>query len=403
MTQSSIEVYLPYLDWIDLQYERMVTLLEQWANINSSSDNLEGLEIMRHKLLDAFSSLGGDFTEHLLPPRVIIDDYGNPLSIPSAKALSLIKRSTIRPRILLGGHFDTVYPISNPFQKTERISKDILKGPGVADMKGGLVIMLIALEAFERSPWASRVGWQVFFNPDEEIGSPGSSKLIRESALEACLGLIFEPAVGELLANQRKGSMNYTLVVRGKSAHAGRDMHLGRNAIYAMSHFIHLLERCNDPHKGITVNVGKIRGGEAVNVVPDLAICRFTIRMVNVEDLAYMRTRLSIIIAECVQREGIIFQLHEDSCCQPKLLEGLTATLCNKIEMCGKDLEIPIHWCISGGVSDGNRLAEVGLPTVDNLGVVGGHIHSSEEFVYLPSLITRAKLAALFLMKGDYV
>ena len=127
-------------------------------------------------------------------PHELEDSAGSAVREPLGKALLIRKRPEAPLRLLLCCHTDTVYPSDHPFQKSVRIADNILRGPGVTDAKGGLVVMLLALEAFERSPWSAKLGWEVLINPDEEIGSPGSAPLLIQAAKRNDLGLIFEPS-----------------------------------------------------------------------------------------------------------------------------------------------------------------------------------------------------------------
>ena len=157
---------------------------------------------------------------------------------------------------------DTVYAVDHPFQKSVRIDDKILRGPGATDAKGGIVVMLVVLQAFERSPWAEKVGWEVLINPDEEIGSPGSAPLLIQAAKRNHLGLVFEPSLPDgNLVGARKGSGNFTVIARGKAAHAGRDPQLGRNAIDALARFIVALASLDDSGDATTTNVGSHPGG----------------------------------------------------------------------------------------------------------------------------------------------
>jgi glutamate carboxypeptidase len=268
----------------------------------------------------------------------------------------------------------------------------------VADAKGGLAIMLVAVEAIERSPWAKNVGWEVLINPDEEIGSPGSSPLFELAARRNHLGLLFEPAFGEAdLVSERAGSATFTAVVRGRSAHAGRDPQAGRNAIHAMAGMIVSLSRLASDN--ITVNVGKVEGGGPVNVVPDLATCRFNVRVKTPEQQQTVTRDIERIVAESGNADGISVKLHGGFHRPPKPLDDATRRLLEETIACGKELGLTIGHQRSGGVSDGNQLAAAGLPNLDSLGPRGGRIHSAEEFVLLDSLTERAKLAALVMMK----
>ena len=180
---------------------------------------------------------------------------------------------------------DTVFAADHAFQHYQYVDDNCVNGPGVADMKGGLLVMLTALQALELSPNATNLGWEVLINADEEIGSIGSAPLLHDSALRNHLGLIYEPSMPDgTLAGARKGSGNFSLLIRGKAAHAGREHHLGRNAIAALATAMTALDNLNQHSDNITVNLGRIVGGGAVNVVPDLAICHFNVRTVTHED-----------------------------------------------------------------------------------------------------------------------
>jgi glutamate carboxypeptidase len=299
-------------------------------------------------------------------------------------------------RVLLCIHTDTVYAVDHPFQTTTLLDADTLRGPGVADAKGGIAVMLTALQAFEQTPWASRLGWEVLLNPDEEIGSPGSTPLLADAAKRNHVGLLFEPAMPDgSMAGRRKGSGNFTLVVRGRSAHAGRDFALGRNAIVAMAELVGQLHGLNGAWPGVTVNVGRIEGGGAVNVVPDLAIARVNVRTTKAEDEPLIRARFEELVAQLNTRDGITAELHGHFSSPAKIPDARTLSLLKSIAECGRELGLDLTWRDSGGVCDGNKLAAFGLPNVDTLGVRGGEIHSPAEFLKLDSLTERAKLVML--------
>lgn len=392
--------YQPYLKWIDSQHETMVQLLLDWAEINSGSHHLAGLDRMRQALMDGFGILGGEMEEISLDSLEAVDSKGEICQVPLGKALRIIKRSQARYRVFLGGHMDTVFGADHPFQKTAWRDAHTLNGPGVADLKGGLVVMLKTLEALEQSPWAESISWEVLINPDEEIGSPGSAPLLEEAARRNHFGLIYEPAFADgTLAGNRKGSGSFTAIVRGRAAHAGREPHLGRNAIVALAGFIQAINALNGRQPGVTVNPGKIKGGGPVNIVPDLAICRFNVRVATAQEQDWVQQQLQRI-CECIQhREGISIHLHGGFGRSPKILSSENLKLLQHLATCGNELGLPVRWQDSGGVCDGNNLAAAGLANIDSLGVRGGDLHSSDEFVLIDSLTERARLSALLLMK----
>lgn len=389
-----------HLQWIDGQHETMVELLLHWSAINSGSHHLAGLDRMRQALMDAFGSLGGDMEEISLEPTEAVNPKGEVSQVPLGKALCIVKRPQARYRVFLGGHMDTVFGPDHPFQKSTWRDADTLNGPGVADMKGGLIVMLKALEALEQSPYAQAIGWEVLINSDEEIGSPGSAPLLEKAARRNHFGLIYEPAFADgTLAGNRKGSGTFTAIVHGKAAHAGREPHLGRNAIVALAEFILAIDALNGRQPGITVNAGRIEGGGPVNIVPDLASCRFNVRVASFEEQAWVEQELQRICAQVQNREGIAIHLHGGFGRPPKILSAKNLELQQLLAACGKELGIPVQWQDSGGVCDGNNLAAAGLANIDSLGVRGGGLHSSDEFVLVDSLTERARLSALLLMK----
>ncbi len=378
----------------------MVDLLTRWANVNSGSHNLPGLNDMLALLEQEFSVLGGETARVEISPQRPENSAGGAVRAPLGKALLIRKRPTAPLRLLLCCHMDTVYPADHPFQQSVRITDNILRGPGVTDAKGGLVVMLLVLQAFERSPWAEKVGWEVLINPDEEIGSPGSEPLLIQAAKRNHLGLVFEPSLPDgNLVGARKGSGNFTVIVKGKAAHAGRNPQLGRNAIDALARFIVGLASLADSGGAITTNVGYVQGGGPVNVVPDLAECRFNVRVVAPDGQKSFEKALKRLAEEINRIDGISLELHGRFTRPPKPLDAKTLRLLEQVAACGRDLGLSLQWRPTGGACDGNNLAASGLTTIDSLGVTGGDIHSSEEYILLDSLAERAKLTALLLMK----
>ena len=395
-----MEKFLPTLAWIESQKEPMLTLLEQWANINSGSDNLNGLALMLSALRESFRSLGGNLEELSLLTRKVVDERGHLQDVSHGKALHIRKYEEAPIKVLLGGHMDTVFPRESPFQKTTHIDANTLNGPGVVDMKGGLVVLLYALQSLEKSPFAGKIGWEVLINSDEEIGSIGSESLWIAYAKRNDLGLIFEPAFFDgSLVSSRKGSSNFTLVARGRAAHAGRDFYLGRSAIAAMSRFICQVESLNNKDKGITLNFGQISGGTAVNIVPDLCICRCNIRVIEPQDLLVIVENLQHMIAQINKEEGLSLSLYPHHSHPPKLFDEKNKDLFEKMALCAKEIGIELQTKPSGGACDGNTLSYEGLPVIDSLGVVGGKMHTYDEYMLISSLVERTQLTALFLMK----
>ncbi|MBR9885010.1 MAG: hydrolase, partial [Oceanospirillales bacterium] len=362
--------------------------------------NTEGVNRVNQRVRILAEGLGGISESIAVSPYTAVTEKGIPHTQPLGNALRIYKRPTAPIQVFLCGHLDTVFSADHPFQTVRWLDNDTLNGPGVADLKGGLVVMLKALEALERSPFANDIGWEILFNPDEEIGSPGSAPLIDDAATRCHIGLIYEPCMPDgNLAGARKGSGNFSVVVKGRAAHAGREHHLGRNAIRALCDFISSLDDLNGQRRGVTVNPGFIHGGGAVNAVPDIAMARFNIRIEKPEDEHWCQTRITEIIDGINDRDGIKAELHGNFTRKPKILSTANLALFELARDSGAQLGLNLDWKPTGGCCDGNNLAAAGVPNIDTLGVQGGKIHSSDEYMIVSSLTQRAKLSALILMR----
>jgi glutamate carboxypeptidase len=385
---------------LDTRLEPMVQLVSRLANINSYSHHLPGLAMVAELLRQEFAALAPDTTDTIpLPPAQALSATGETLQSPLGQLLSFTKRPQAPIQALLVIHYDTVYAPDRPFKSVTRQDQQTLRGPGVADAKGGLVVMLNALLALEQSPHAKNIGWQVLLNPDEEIGSPGSAHLLTEAAKQAHFALVFEPApTPHTLVTQRKGSGNFSVIFHGRSAHAGREIEKGRNAILAAAHFAIDATAAISSIPGATINVGKIDGGGPVNVVPDLAILRLNLRVVTPDQQHRVEARLAELIA-AANRDDITATLHGHFSSPPwtpgEQPPPLFADLC----AAGRELNLDLRATSSGGASDANKIASAGLQVLDSLGPLGFDIHSKNERIHIPSLVERAKLSALLLTK----
>ena len=378
----------------------MIQSLMQLVKTNSYSRNSDGLATMINQLIELFGGLGDRIEKVSLKPGEIIDDAGVISKFELGNTLRITKRPKAPLRVLLSGHMDTVFPPDHPFQRPTMKNDGILQGPGVADLKGGLVVMHTTLAAFERSPWAQNLGWEVLISPDEEIGSPGSASLLKESAARNHFGLVYEPALPDgSLVSSRKGTGGFTVVVKGRSAHTGRDFDKGRNAVCALAEFVGWVNDLNAEREGVTFNPGYIRGGGPINVVPDFALMRFNVRTHHLDDEQWVLERLERSLAVLNEKEGITADLHGRFTRKPKLIDTRHETLFRIVAKCGRQLGMPITYKSSGGCCDGNNLAACGLPNIDTMGVVGGQIHTDQEYVLLNSLTARAKLGTLLLLK----
>ncbi|EPJ44731.1 MAG: hypothetical protein OFPII_32500 [Osedax symbiont Rs1] len=400
MAPQTDSEFSTWLDWIDDQYDVMLARTIELSHINSGSFNPEGVNAVGAKLMEYAQVLNAKVEIIPVAPFKHIDNQGVEQQLPMGSAIRLTKRPDAELQIFFCGHLDTVFPIDSDFQTTTWLDDETLNGPGVADLKGGLIVMLKAIEALERSPYADKIGWEILFNPDEEIGSQGSAPLIAEAATRVNLGLIYEPSFPDgNFAGARKGSGNFSVISRGKAAHAGREHHVGRNAVRAMCDFISALDDLNGQRQGVTINPALVEGGGANNIVPDLCLSRFNIRLEQPEDEQWCLDKIQVILDEINQRDGLSIEMHGHFGRKPKVLSAANEKLFRLACDCGAELGLDLTWLPTGGCCDGNNLAEAGIPNIDTLGVQGGKIHSSDEFLKVKSLTVRAKLSALLLMK----
>lgn len=388
------------LDWIDAQGDTMVETLRRWVNINSGSRNSDGLERMRSCLEATFEPLGGEIRAQELEPTTVVEKSGEVTRQSYTPSFHLRQRPDAPLRIVLTGHHDTVFPKEDSFQTWSMWDENTMNAPGGADMKGGLLVMLHALLALERSRYRDRIGYDVFISPDEEIGSLGSGPFIHQLGSKADVGMTYEPALADgSLAGARKGSGNWSLKVSGRAAHAGREHHLGRNAIVAASEFALALDDLNGQRNGVTFNVSRIDGGGPPNVVPANAVVRFNVRVAEENDQAWVLDHLDRLTAETAKRDGISAEVFGGFTRPAKPMTPANAQMFEWTRAAGSALGLDIKWNATGGVCEGNNLWAAGCPNVDTLGVCGADIHSHNEIVLLSSLPERAKLSAIMLMK----
>jgi len=358
-----------------------------WCEVNSGSDHPAGLACMLTALRDAFRVLPGRMEEV-------------PLGAGHPQALRVVCRPEAPVQILLNAHFDTVYGAGHPFQHCEIVDADRLRGPGVADCKGGILVLLTALQAFENLPGAKRIGWEVLLGPDEEVGSHGTAPVYAATAPRHHCALVFEPARenGDLV-RARKATGTFIATCHGRAAHAARGPAAGRNAILALAEFLLTAARVPDEWPGVMVNVGNIRGGTAANVVPDFATAEIDARISLAADAARVEARLRELAAPINAREGFRLELAGGFTRTPMEATAATEALFAAWQACGRMLELQFDWQSVGGGSDGNLFAAAGLPVLDGLGPIGGELHSDREWIRVSSLVERAHLASLFLAR----
>jgi glutamate carboxypeptidase len=354
--------------------------LERWVAINSGSHNAAGIARMQAELRRELEALG--------------------FAVESVDGESLVRARRPGPagsqRLLLIGHVDTVFEPGSGFDALAPTENGRAVGPGAADMKGGLVVMLRAIWTLARSGDLARASWTVVLNSDEELGSPASRALLQAEARAADLGFVFESVQEDgAMVRSRRGVGEFELEVEGVAAHAGSAHEEGRSAILELAHQVIALEALTDRARGVSVNTGTIRGGSKRNVVPAHASARIDVRFDDARAGEELRARIEALTAQTHvpgTRARIRGALHRP----PKLATPATdALLARHAEVArdlGVDLPPPIH---AGGGTDGSLTAAVGLPTLDSLGVRGGRAHTHAEFAVQDSMAERAALAAI--------
>lgn len=320
-------------------------------------------------------------------------------ALPTAICRRGAKRNGTIP-IVLAGHLDTVHDPAGPFRELT-ISADgkTATGPGCVDMKGGLVIMVAALEALHEA--GIDCDWTVVFNSDEETGSFHSEGALRSEAKRAAaaggVGLVVEPALPDgSLAIERLGSGQLMIEARGRSAHVGRDFTSGVSAVSALAERLVTIAALPDPARGRIINIGPLEGGVAANVVPDRARAWGNMRYPTREIAEELDRALSALEAS----EGLPLVRVERTFNRPaKPLLPATHRLAELARAAAEDLGQNLPFGKTGGVCDGNILQDEGLPTIDTLGVRGGGLHTPQEWIELASLVERCQLLGLLISR----
>ena len=369
-------------------------LLERWANINSGSGHAAGLARMCAALREEFA--------RAFPAATITEIASDApdFNPPGVKSLSISQRPAAQVQVLLCGHYDTVFEVDDAFQTCRWLDTTTLNGPGAADMKGGLVTILAALQALEQTAEAANLGWEVLLTPDEETGSHGTAHLFRGASARHRFGFVFEPArpSGDIV-HSRKGTGVFKATCHGKAAHAAKIPNDGRNSILALAEYLLAIAKIPDELPSVLVNIGNIRGGTvATNVIPHLAVAEIDVRVTRMADreplLALLREAADHINA----RDGFRLELTGEFNRPPKECFPAEELAFPEWQCAARDVGVaPFTWVHAGGASDGNFLAEGGLPSLDGIGPLGDGLHSDREHCRTETIAPRAQIVALFL------
>ncbi|MGI9274688.1 MAG: M20 family metallopeptidase [Endozoicomonas sp.] len=293
--------------------------------------------------------------------------------------------------IMLIGHMDTVFPEGTVAEWSLSNDGEKAYGPGAADMKSGLLNAFLAIQSLPEDV-LDRLSIAVCMNPDEEIGSTYSGEWIKETAKQSKCVLVAEAARADgSLVKARKGMAVYNITFHGKAAHAGNEPEKGISAITELAGWITRLNQETNFETGTTLNFGKVEGGTAGNVVPDLAKAVLDIRFWNNDDYSNLQTLIQEMV-ETPSLEGVKIELEREAYKPAFTPNADSKKLMALIEETGKAMDLPITWQAVGGGSDANLTGALGIPTVDGLGPIGGGMHSRNEFMVLDSIAPRLEL-----------
>lgn len=387
--------------WLEGQEEAMLELLERVTNMNSGSLNKDGVNAVAAVFSAALRDLG--FSIGGLPGDVIAMPScpGSEYTVDLADHV-LAQREGNGTRLLLMGHLDTVFPPDSPFQRFSR-DGDTMYGPGVSDMKGGLVIMLYALKALAETGDLEGKAITVLLNSDEEMGSLSSRKYLEEQARLHDYGLVYESSGNNNLVRQRKGLGQARIVVHGKASHAGGAHEQGRSAIKELAYKIVEIEKLTDYESGVTVNVGVVSGGEARNTIAPCAEALVDLRypqpQQGLDAVAEFETIFDNVYSYAVNTGELSTESWTNLHRPPKIPTPASDALLEKTIAVGRLLGQELGVTNSGGGTDGSLTQAAGLPTLDSLGSAGTGAHSDREQARVSALVERAQLSAILIRR----
>ena len=375
------------LAWLSQQQGAMERDLAELVEISSHSPDLDGVTRSAERFVAQVRALVGDALA------------GGAVPSPSGKyGAHVAMRTPGDGAVLLVGHHDTVFPKATFAGFRE--DGTFLRGPGVLDMKGGLVVAAYALAALRQAGLLSRVPVRLVSVADEEIGSPEGRTLVLDAARGASCALVFESGrTGDQIVTRRKGIGAMTVVAHGKAAHAGNNHTDGVNAIWAMAEFIQRAQELTDYERGVTVNVGKVAGGIGKNTVPDRAEALVDVRFLTARDgeqlLGALRDAAEAaagkVFGARIDVQGGISRMPLEKTDASAALMAEYALAARQSGL-GTD-EAPLI----GGGSDANTVAAVGVPAIDGLGPRGKGFHTVDEFIERETLIPKAAALVRFL------
>ncbi len=363
-----------------------VTALEEMVNVDCGSYSASGVNVIADLCEARFRARGWEV------------DRRSPSPLADGSRLGDLVIGTLEgsgtTRILMVGHMDTVFDDGTAAARPFRVEGDIAYGPGVSDMKGGLLAGFEAVEVLQEAGVAGFGTLTYVCNPDEEIGSPFSGPVIRELAPHHDVALVLEGARenGDIVS-ARKGITDYAIVIHGRAAHAGVEPERGRNALLEAAHKIIALQALNGRWPGVTVNVGVARGGTRTNVVPERCELHVDLRSPQLETLEIAEAEIERICA-APELPDVTIELQGSGWHRPMEKKEGGASLVALAQEVAAELGFQVRDAATGGASDANTTSAAGTPTIDGLGPVGGADHAPGEWLDLSSVVSRISLLA---------
>ncbi len=364
--------------------------LERLVNLDSGSYTRDGVNKVAGWAADRLARLGGRVTRHADPAGRLGDTVE-----------AVFAGEPGGPRALLIGHTDTVFPAGTAAERPFRLAGGVATGPGVTDMKAGLVTLVYGLEAVLAAGGLPFEQLTVIANPDEEIGSPVSTAHVRRVAADCDVAFVLEcaRANGDIVS-ARKGTVDFQVTITGRAAHAGVEPEKGRSAILEAAYQVVGLHGLTGRWPGVTCNVGVISGGTRPNVVAEQAILEVDLRA---EDGEAMEAATAAVreLAATPTVPGVVVSAVERHRHPPMEKLARSARLVEHVQAIAGRLGFAVRDAMTGGASDANTTAAMGVPTLDGLGPIGGLDHSPDEWLDVTSIVPRTTLfAALLLAVG---
>lgn len=373
--------------------------LARHVAIPTGYNNTPGLDDYRGLLSDRLEALGAKLT---MIPGTTRENWLTPKGTVSADVppMAVLRRETgsgDAPKAMIAGHLDTVFDPAGAFREMV-VSSDgkTANGPGVVDMKGGILIAVNALEAIAEA--GADVPWTFTLNSDEETGSYFSHAALYDEATKHEVGIALEPALpGGELAIERRGSGQFMVEAAGRSSHAGRAFFEGRSAVYALARTLVEIEKLSDEKAGVSVNVGPLEGGIATNVVPDYAAAWGNVRYPSQGAADALGAKMDALQTDESAMPRVVIRRSFNRPAKPLIPE--TEALAQTARRVAESLGQSLPFASTGGVCDGNIMQDAGLPTIDTLGVRGGDLHRTTEWIELRSLVERSQLLATLMLE----